>query len=114
MRRKRRPPPDIRRIDRIGSLLASLGSLGLAYLGWFAPTPSSLTVALLMTFGLFAVAFTGCGLIFWSAWKTRQLGDQPYCEHCGYSLVKNESGVCPECGQVAELMDETAVEDAVC
>jgi hypothetical protein len=51
----------------------------------------------------FLVLLTGllplrCGLLMRGRWrreKRRRLG---LCEHCGYSLVGNVSGVCPECG----------------
>jgi predicted amidophosphoribosyltransferase len=33
-----------------------------------------------------------------------------HCQHCGYDLTCNTSGVCPECGRPAGR--ETAAEDA--
>ena len=31
-------------------------------------------------------------------WRDRRLIPQGHCQHCGYSLTGNTSGVCPECG----------------
>lgn len=34
------------------------------------------------------------------------------CDRCGYSLVGNESGVCPECGAVAERLGSVPMESS--
>jgi hypothetical protein len=44
--------------------------------------------------------------------QRRRLRQDPrQCRHCGYSLIGNESGVCPECGAPVRLA--TGGEDAV-
>lgn len=37
---------------------------------------------------------------------TRALRKMSGCPHCGYSLHKNVSGVCPECGHDVEVGDD--------
>lgn len=35
----------------------------------------------------------------YASWRNRRLRVIGACHHCGYSLIGNTSGVCPECGQ---------------
>jgi hypothetical protein len=32
------------------------------------------------------------------AWRGRRKPNKGHCQHCGYDLTGNVSGVCPECG----------------
>jgi hypothetical protein len=56
----------------------------------------------LLRFPLLAIAILPVGCIAVQSavheWRRRQRGRMCRCEACGYSLVGNVSGVCPECG----------------
>src|SRR5689334_18249272 len=52
-----------------------------------------ITIALPIALLIFGVAFVKFG--FWP----RRSGATPHCRRCGYVLVGNQSGTCPECGQ---------------
>src|SRR5258706_7896495 len=34
----------------------------------------------------------------------RRRGDEPHCRRCGYTLVGNQSGTCPECGAMGSVV----------
>lgn len=45
--------------------------------------------------------------LIWVGFWPRRKGDAPHCRGCGYALVGNESGACPECGR--EWTDTTVL-----
>ena len=53
-----------------------------------------------------ALMLRGLALIKVGLWPRRR-GDTPHCRGCGYPLVGNQSGTCPECGR--EFTDATVV-----
>ena len=50
---------------------------------------------------LFAVPACLWYLLDRPVWLRRRRLRRGHCEHCGYDLTGNVSGVCPECGQAA-------------
>jgi len=52
-----------------------------------------ITLILPIALLLFGLAFLKIG--FWP----RRRGNTPHCRNCGYALLGNQSGTCPECGQ---------------
>ena len=48
----------------------------------------------------------GLGLMKVGFWPRRR-GDTPHCRGCGYALVGNQSGTCPECGR--EITEKSVV-----
>jgi hypothetical protein len=46
-----------------------------------------------------ALLVLGLALMKMGFWPRRR-GETPHCRGCGYALVGNQSGTCPECGQV--------------
>jgi len=52
-----------------------------------------ITIILPFALLIFGLAFIKLG--FWP----RRRGNTPHCRGCGYALVGNQSGTCPECGQ---------------
>src|SRR5689334_17506489 len=59
------------------------------------PTPDPI---LLFTAAGIALALVGVVLLWWGYWPRRK-GNQPHCRGCGYLLLGNKSGRCPECGR---------------
>jgi hypothetical protein len=53
-----------------------------------------------------ALLLLGIGLMKVGFWPRRR-GDTPHCRGCGYALLGNESGTCPECGR--EFTDATVL-----
>jgi hypothetical protein len=47
---------------------------------------------------LFYGGVGGCVGLLWAQRRTSNDMNGPVCDRCGYSLVGNVSGVCPECG----------------
>src|SRR5438477_2216152 len=60
-----------------------------------------ITLVLPIALIVLGIAFLKIG--FWP----RRRGDTPYCRGCGYRLVGNQSGICPECGRA--FTDTTVV-----
>ena len=54
---------------------------------------------LLIVAGLFGLMILYCAWMHVASEKRQQLPG--HCQHCGYDLTGNESGICPECGRVA-------------
>src|SRR4051812_30081336 len=52
------------------------------------------------------LAILGAVLI-WRGYWLRRTGHQPHCRGCGYLLLGNRSGRCPECGR--DLSDERSI-----
>src|ERR1043165_7606060 len=53
-----------------------------------------------------ALMLLGVGLMKVGFWPRRR-GDTPHCRGCGYALVGNQSGTCPECGR--EIIEKSVV-----
>src|ERR1044072_470785 len=53
-----------------------------------------------------ALMLLGLGLIKVGFWPRRR-GETPHCRGCGYGLVGDQSGTCPECGR--EFSEKTVV-----
>ena len=68
--------------------------------GWFFATPGLITALTLLVFAISALAQGIKTKTVENLQAVRKL--QGGCLHCGYDLTGNESGVCPECGKVAE------------
>jgi len=45
-----------------------------------------------------ALALVGLVMVKKGLWPRRR-GDEPYCRKCGYALLGNQTGTCPECGR---------------
>ncbi|HEV8606427.1 MAG TPA: hypothetical protein VGQ99_13725 [Tepidisphaeraceae bacterium] len=52
-------------------------------------------IAIILPIGLLVLGFALIKIGFWP----RRKGKMPHCPECGYALVGNQSGTCPECGR---------------
>ena len=64
---------------------------GLTTGGWGYLRPTSLVLPLWIPAVILAAA-----TVFW--WRRDRSFPAGHCQHCGYNLTGNQSGICPECG----------------
>jgi hypothetical protein len=55
---------------------------------------------------VFVPTAAGCLVLWWRAHAAALRRTKP-CPHCGYSLIGNVSGICPECGTEVRSIDDT-------
>src|ERR1043165_6818408 len=60
--------------------------------------PSVSGINLIATILPIVLLLLGLDFIKAGFWPRRR-GNTPHCPHCGYTLVGNQSGTCPECGK---------------
>src|SRR3954470_5360558 len=59
------------------------------------PSSGISLIAIIVPIGLLVLGVALLKVGFWP----RRRGDTPHCRGCGYTLVGNQSGTCPECGR---------------
>lgn len=95
---KRRPPHHLRRLH--------YWSLGLVFGGQFfliavsfASICTGYSLSLYLSAGIPVVtAIISIIISYRFGRQYKSIRDEPFCESCGYLLVDNEGGTCPECG----------------
>lgn len=101
-----------RTVDRIADKVSFPGSIVIWIVpGWPTKEGSSSEFSAYMV-ATAVIYASGGALVAWYFRKrsTSSHSGAPRCEKCGYSLIGNRSGVCPECGRVIHWQQASSVE----
>jgi hypothetical protein len=82
-------------------ILAALpDGFGVAWHAWGANPYDKMTRPLIIPYWFLAITPLMCGLTsrLWRKTRTAWLAAEGRCGVCGYNLIGNVSGICPECG----------------